>query len=215
MPRVRTTKALAQRIDLNYFKRAIPLRRWRFWLCLLLPLISFVWIGWKLVARDYQPYSSGPLSAGHVLLTRDCTTCHVPEKNAVFFEHASDQACKTCHDGPTHQAIQVREPECGSCHIEHHGGTRLIATSNQSCAQCHANLETKPGSSTKYAKSISSFNTDHPEMAVLGNDFQGGQISLRAGHQHRVAHEDAQRVGQFFSNDNGVSIGETLGQPFQ
>ena len=187
MPRVRTTKALAQRIDLNYFKRAIPLRRWRFWLCLILPVACFVWIGWKLVAKDYQPYSSGPLSAGHVLLTRDCTTCHVPEKNAVFFEHASDQACKSCHDGPIHQTAQVGEPECGSCHVEHHGGTRLIATSNQSCAQCHANLETKPGSSTKYFKSISSFNTDHPEMAVFGSPPPGSSppkdpVTIRVNH---------------------------------
>ncbi len=182
MPRVRTTKALAQRIDLNYFKRPIPLRRWRFWLCLLIPLGCFLWIGWKLAGRDFQPYSSGPLSAGHVLLTRDCTTCHVPEKNAVFTEHASDQACKNCHDGPIHQLAQAREPECGSCHVEHRGGARLIATSNQSCAQCHANLETKPGSSTKYIKTISSFNTDHPEMAVFRGANPRDPVTIRVNH---------------------------------
>ena len=49
MPRVRTTKALAQRIDLNYFKRPIPLRRWRFWLIVLLPLASFLWLDRKSV----------------------------------------------------------------------------------------------------------------------------------------------------------------------
>lgn len=182
MPRVRTTKALAQRIDLNYFKRQIPLRRWRFWLCLLLPLASFLWIGWKLAARDYRPYSSGPLSAGHVLLTRDCTTCHVAEKNAVFTEHASDKACKTCHDGPIHQTIQVREPECGSCHIEHRGASRLIATSNQSCAQCHANLETAPGSTTRYVKTISAFNTDHPEMAIFRATSPKDPVTIKVNH---------------------------------
>ena len=167
MPRVRTTKALAQRIDLNYFKRQIPLRRWRFWLCLLLPLVSFVWIGWKLVARDFQPYSSGKLSAGHVLLTRDCTTCHVSEKNASFTEHASNQACMTCHDGPRHQAIQKYEPDCGSCHIEHRGAARLIATSNQSCAQCHANLDAAASATPHYERSISSLNGDHPEIRLF------------------------------------------------
>jgi len=184
VPRVRTTKALAQRIDLNYFKRPIPLRRWRFWLCLLLPLIAFVWIGSKLVTpkRDFTPYSSGPLSAGHVLLTHDCTTCHLPEKDAVFSEKASDKACMTCHDGPKHQAKQVREPDCGSCHIEHHGGTRLIATSNQSCAQCHANLQTVAGTTTTYVKSISSFNTDHPEMAIFRVTSPKDPVTIKVNH---------------------------------
>jgi hypothetical protein len=167
VPRVRTTKALAQRIDLNYFKRPIAMRRWRFWLIVLLPLAAFLWLGWKLVAQDFRPYSSGPLSAGHVLLTRDCETCHLAAKNASFQLHASNQACKACHDGPIHQAKQTSEPDCGSCHIEHRGGARLIATSDQSCAQCHANLQTVAGSQTSYVRTISSLNTDHPEIAVF------------------------------------------------
>jgi hypothetical protein len=181
VPRVRTTKALAQRIDLNYFKRPIALRRWRYWLCLTLPLAGFVWLGWRLVARDFQPYSSGPLSAGHVLLTRDCTTCHVPEHNASFFEHANNQACKACHDGPLHQVKQTREPDCGSCHIEHRGGTRLIATSNQSCAQCHANLETAPGTTTSYVRHITSLNEDHPEIAIF-RDHRKDPCTIKLNH---------------------------------
>jgi len=181
VPRVRTTKALAQRIDLNYFKRAIPLRRWRFWLCLLLPVISFVWIGGKLVVRDYQPYSSGPLSAGHVLLTRDCTTCHLPEKSAGFFEHASDKACMTCHDGPRHQAMQKYEPECGTCHVEHRGGARLIATSNQSCAQCHANLDAAATETPHYERKLSSFNEDHPEFRLF-NEKPKYPVTIKVNH---------------------------------
>jgi len=166
VPRVRTTKALAQRIDLNYFKRPIPVRRARFWLCLLIPLAGFLWLGVHLTARDFRPYSSGPLSKGHALLTRDCATCHAPEKN-VFFARTTDAACKACHDGPIHQASQKFEPTCGSCHIEHRGGLRLIATSNESCAQCHANLPANAASAPKYFKTINSLNTDHPEIAVF------------------------------------------------
>src|SRR5208282_5445717 len=143
------------------------MRRWRFWLTLLLPLAAFLWLGWKLGARDFQPYSSGPLSAGHVLLTSDCQTCHVAEKNASFQILASNQACQKCHDGPIHQAKQTREPDCGSCHIEHRGVARLVATSDQSCAQCHANLQTSAGTATNYFKTITSLNADHPEIAVF------------------------------------------------
>jgi hypothetical protein len=42
--RTRTTKKLAQRIDLNYFKRPTPLKRAKLWLSLLLPLLALVWI---------------------------------------------------------------------------------------------------------------------------------------------------------------------------
>jgi len=182
VPRVRTTKALAQRIDLNYFKRPIPLRRWRFWLIVLLPLAAFLWIGWKLTARDFRPYSSGPLSAGHVLLTRECHTCHVAEKNASFELHSSDQACKSCHDGPIHQVKQTSEPACGSCHIEHRGAARLIATSDQSCAQCHGNLQTVAGSTTSYIKTITSLGGDHPEIAVF-RDHRKDPSTIRLNHK--------------------------------
>jgi len=179
VPRVRTTKALAQRIDLNYFKRPIPLRRARFWLCLLLPLAGLVWAGSKLVASDFRPYSSGALSKGHVLLTKDCTTCHVSDKGA-FFLRTSDKACVACHDGPIHQAGQKFEPNCGSCHVEHKGGVRLISTSNESCAQCHANLQTKSGS-TSYAHTITSLNVDHPEIAVF-RDHRKDPSTIRFNH---------------------------------
>ena len=168
MPRVRTTKALAQRIDLNYFKRPIPMRRARFWLCLLIPLVGLAWLGSRLVAKDYRPYSSGPLSKGHVLLTKNCETCHAQEKGA-FFVHTSDKACMACHDGPIHQAGQKFQPECGTCHLEHKGGIRLVATSNESCSQCHGNLQTKTGT-TSFAHTINSLNTDHPEIAIFRNN---------------------------------------------
>ena len=38
--RVRTTKNLAKRIDMEYFARPHPMRRWRFILSLAIPLIS-------------------------------------------------------------------------------------------------------------------------------------------------------------------------------
>jgi cytochrome c5 len=167
VPRARTTKARAQRIDLNYYKRPIPLRRWRFWLCAILPAVSFVWIGWKLVGRDWRPYSSGQLSSGHALLTEDCATCHEPAKS-VYREHASEKACFACHDGPAHRANQVAAevPQCGSCHLEHRGRVRLASTPDASCSRCHADLKTTSGPAT-VVRNITSLQTDHPDMAIF------------------------------------------------
>ena len=44
MARTRTTKKLAQRIDLNYFKRPTPLKRAKFWLSVAVPALALVWI---------------------------------------------------------------------------------------------------------------------------------------------------------------------------
>ena len=41
-----TTKNLAQRIDLEYFKHPHPFRRLRFILSVALPLIALLWLGW-------------------------------------------------------------------------------------------------------------------------------------------------------------------------
>jgi len=60
--RTRTTKKLAQRIDLNYFKRPTPLKRAKFWLSLLLPWLALLWIADRTIFKDARVYSSGRLS---------------------------------------------------------------------------------------------------------------------------------------------------------
>jgi len=66
--RTRTTKKLAQRIDLNYFKRPTPLKRAKFWLSFLLPLLALVWIAWHGLSGDHRVYSSGRMSRAHAVL---------------------------------------------------------------------------------------------------------------------------------------------------
>jgi hypothetical protein len=166
VPRLRTTKALAQRINLNYFKRQGPMRRVRFWLSVVLPVAGLVWLGWYASARDSRPYSGGGLSAGHAVLTRDCETCHVTSGGS-FREQTTNQACVACHDGPIHQAKQTFEPECSSCHVEHRGRVSLVATSDRNCSVCHADLQTKGGGAPNVFRTISSLQKDHPEVTVL------------------------------------------------
>ncbi len=70
--RTRTTKKLAQRIDLNYFKRPTPFKRAKFWLSLLLPLLTLLWIAERAIFKDSRVYSSGRLSEPHAVLEKEC-----------------------------------------------------------------------------------------------------------------------------------------------
>jgi hypothetical protein len=165
LPRTRTTKKLAQRIDLDYFKRSNPLRRWRFWLSVTAPALAILWIAWYGVRSDRRVYSAGSLSTAHTVLTKQCSACHL---SSLGFYDAKviDQKCLVCHDGPLHHVTQAFTPSCATCHADHRGAIRLAATSDANCTQCHADLTTRVGS-TSVARNISSFQGNHPEFAVL------------------------------------------------
>ncbi len=165
MARARTTKKLAQRIDLNYFQRPTPLKRAKFWLSLLLPLLALVWIGWRGLYGDHRVYSSGRMSKAHAVLEKECAACHVQQTGA-FSARAADVACLSCHDGPIHHAAKIAAPECALCHTEHRGRINISATSNQVCSECHGDLRSASNTSN-YASRIRSFESDHPQFAAL------------------------------------------------
>ena len=170
MARARTTKKLAQRIDLNYFKRLTPLKRAKFWLSLLVLLLALFWIAVKSLWRDSRVYSSGRLSPAHAVLEKECAACHVRQAGT-FSAKAGDSPCLACHDGPPHHPSQIPAPNCATCHNEHRGATSLVATPDKVCARCHANLQTVTGVSAKepvlYETHISNFSDNHPEFAAL------------------------------------------------
>jgi ribosomal protein L40E len=166
MARTRTTKAVAQRIDLNYFKRPTPFKRMKLWLAILAPAIALVWIGWHVLGRDNRVYSSGRLSAAHAVLEKECAACHVRQAGG-FSAAATDSACLACHDGPAHHASNINaKVACAECHVEHRGRVDLAATKSQSCAQCHGDLPAA-NQDSKYAKHIRSLEDGHPEFAAL------------------------------------------------
>jgi len=167
MPRTKaTTKALAQRIDLNYFKRPSPLRKWRFILSLVALGAAVMWLAGYGIVRNSKIYSAGRMSAAHAVLTERCSTCHVTA-NTFFTAKATDRACLSCHDGPIHHANQIFTPTCASCHVEHRGRMLLAATPDTSCTQCHSGLHTRDGSS-RFVDQITAFSTEgHPEFAAL------------------------------------------------
>jgi hypothetical protein len=165
--RTRTTKKLAQRIDLNYFKRPTAFKRAKFWLSVLALALAVGWISWRGFARDSRVYSSGRMSGAHAVLEKQCAACHV-EKAGEFSSIAADRACLTCHDGPIHHENEVPSglPACASCHREHRGRIELTAASNQNCATCHGNLRVASGDA-HYPSKIDSLEVGHPEFAAL------------------------------------------------
>ena len=170
MARTRTTKKLAQRIDLNYFKRPTPLKRAKLGLSILLPALALAWIAWLVLAKNTSVYSSGSMAEAHAVLTNDCAACHV-QKAGVFAQKAEDSACLSCHDGPIHHHVATKNVACAQCHNEHRGRINLLAASNENCSQCHSDLKASGGTSN-YANAILSFSDGHPEFAVVRS--QGG-----------------------------------------
>jgi len=166
MPRrVRTTKNLAQRMDLQYFKQPHPFRSWRLWLSILIPVVALGWFAAQR-ARSEKVYSSGPLSAAHAVLGKQCNVCHVTTLG-IFRAKVSDEACSKCHDAPAHHTDNVTfTVSCSSCHLEHGGSLRLANTESSSCTQCHSDLHTR-NKSPHYARNVKDFDKSHPEFAAL------------------------------------------------
>jgi len=185
--RTRTTKTLAQRMDLQYFKRPHAFRRWRFWLSILIPVLAMGWLlAWN--ASSEKIYSSGPLSASHAAFGRKCEVCHVG-RAGTFNKEVRDHACLTCHDAPPHHPKMANfTPTCGSCHVEHKGSVKLAATADVGCTQCHGNLGAHlENASTTFVTDIRGFDGQHPEFAVLRSGaIDPGKIKLNHAH-HLVA----------------------------
>jgi len=163
--RTRTTKKLAKRIDLQYFAQPHPLRRWRFWLSVAVPVIALGWFVTQRAQDGRKVYSSGQLSHAHAVFTQQCALCHVPQAGA-FAAQVTDKACLACHDAPLHHANQTLTPACATCHDEHKGAMRLRDTADATCTQCHGQLRTRDDQ-PHYLTSITGFDGKHPEFAAL------------------------------------------------
>ena len=195
MRRVRTTKSLARRMDLQYFTKLHPLRQWRMWLSIAVPVVAVIWF-FSARAAGQKVYSSGPLSAQHAFFGKKCELCHVTR--GFFHKEVKDTACLSCHDAPAHHPTQVTfTPSCGSCHVEHKSSLQLAHTMDAGCTQCHGNLEVRSGE-VKYERSIEGFDHHHPEFAALrAGATDPGTIRL-----NHYAHLHAKIAGPNGPNDS-------------
>jgi hypothetical protein len=194
MLRPRTTKGLAKRIELTYYQRPHPFRRWWRILGLVVPSLGALWLLAMAALGDQRLYTSGPVVTAHAMFDAACDRCHaqvprlpppapgspaagaLPPAGAVrlathsggwFFRWVSDGACLGCHDGAVHHETQKTEPACVACHVEHKGRTTLVRLTDRHCTLCHADLPANTkGGPPKFEPRVVSL-PQHPEFALF------------------------------------------------
>lgn len=211
---VRTTKALAKRIDLTYFKRAHPLRSARWMASLVVTILALTWLGYKSLDSK-KVYMNGDVSTPHQLFGVNCNRCHTAwgALNAVLEGKPSipDRVCEECHVGPAHHwkiaptadkaGVKLNEPHCIECHHEHHGQQELAKLPDDTCLKCHRNLNSQRTDGYQFVNvsgggvDIRAFSESggHPEFAAA---MKADQTQLRFNHKRHLAMEDIKSCEQ-------------------
>ena len=172
--RIRDTKGVAQRLNLEYLKQQpllLVFRKQITWILLGLAVVACVPLVLGLTGSARHALSTGPLSSTHAVFEARCEVCH-----SQAFSRVKDEACERCHNGAPHPAKSIDNakarvnPLCAECHVEHRGEVRLTAVTTQNCTRCHANLkehvEDVKTLSIKDTE-ISAFREkDHPEFST-------------------------------------------------
>src|SRR3954454_24601513 len=166
--RIRDTKGVAQRLDLNYLRRPAFLRVIRFrltWVSVAIAAVAAVPLVTGFGGRRAVMNGSG--SAAHAIFENNCEKCHTKA-----FADVPDAACQTCHDGAAHPAKSVdtgratHTPSCAQCHLEHQGRGRLAKVATANCTSCHSNLASHASGAN--VKNTSAFRPGkHPEFRTV------------------------------------------------
>jgi mono/diheme cytochrome c family protein len=189
MARSRTTKTIAKRIDLGYFKLPHPMRTIRRILVVGVLLIAVAWVmgasfrprGGKMRMVDFI-HLPGPVTSAHANFQNDCRQCHAGSADGSFARTVTDTACVRCHEAPAHNPNQLSfvsvdkhaAANCTACHVEHRGREAMVGASVAHCVQCHADLPAHTSNKNlEIAASITGFSPKtHPNFgnALKGDD---------------------------------------------
>lgn len=172
----RTSKSIAERIDVDYYRKPHPLREWKrkcSWAAFFASLAAILVI--TFVLNDHRMYQAGPVSDYHQIIANDCEACHTqPWQTGMRLVSLSeahrtvpDETCEACHAGPAHNPNEITEDvqRCAECHREHRGSNELATVANAACIRCHSDLKTKDGSH-QFEQSIIAF-ANHPEFKII------------------------------------------------
>jgi hypothetical protein len=166
--RIRDTKGVAQRLDLNYLSRASQLLVTRKRAtCVLVAAAVLASVPLVLgVGGSRKSLQNGPVSEAHALFEQRCEFCHTQS-----FRTVSDKACGQCHEGAQHPAKTVdsgkatAQHACVDCHMEHRGRMRLAAVANARCTECHSEIAAH--STGAKVRNVSAFREGrHPDFAA-------------------------------------------------
>jgi hypothetical protein len=201
--RKRTSKSVAKRHNLDYFKKGSPIRVWQWRLAAVALIIAFLWIIGLTTDRNANAFSAGPVSAPHAVFAQKCDTCHKPVIPGAGWlpvigarHNVPDSACESCHQvGPHHADTSVGTKSCSSCHLEHIGAMHLASAPVKGCTQCHANLELRNAAVPTVAAHIDSFTKGHPDfrpLRVASEEIRTSAFGLKFDHS---AHLKADLTG--------------------
>ncbi len=235
--RNRTTKSVAKRHDLDYFKKGSPVRLWQWRLALAAVCAAVLWLGISGLRQGNRMFSAGPMSSAHAVFGQKCVACHQPMIAGAGWlpiiganKKVTDKACLNCHAAPAHHpAMTTFTPTCGSCHVEHQGSMRLAAVGDASCTQCHADLQVRSGTRT-VSSGIHSFVNGHPDFRLqkdtsgisqnafnlkfnhaehmkAGLTASNGKVELQCSDCHRTPRESSQATWRFEGSPQGWGCG--------
>jgi hypothetical protein len=191
----RSSKSIAERVDLDFHRQGNRFRLGRWRMSLVALLAALVLPAWAMLIGNERWYQAEGVSQAHQLIANDCGRCHVTSWNTALrlaslddgLVSVADESCTVCHSGPAHHKDQPSAAtRCADCHREHRGRNELARATDTHCTQCHAALETTHGPSRNFARSIDGF-TSHPQFAVLrapGEDPPGTEHQI-----HKIARQ--------------------------
>src|SRR5262249_31405374 len=164
-------ESLAGWLELDYHRRARPLRRWRRWVTAAFVCASLLYVVYSVLPANHTVHQAAPVATAHALFNVNCDRCHTESFQPLArlvqgdsVRSVPNRTCLACHDGARHKT-NVDVLDCPGCHRAHRGKPELARVADGHCTNCHGDLAAKhPG--TK-ALNVSAFAGDHPEFAIL------------------------------------------------